>query len=139
MIRRPPRSTHCISSAASDVYKRQDFFSVFSCFLQRLFGFVADVFQQLETHVHVALLVYAGQDAARQFGDGFLWRQAGNGIQQPPDCSSTFLVSTQLAERQQLAKQLQGGVHGFGIKFDPMYSALIPCLLYTSPSPRDQA
>ena len=26
MIRRPPRSTHCISSAASDVYKRQHFF-----------------------------------------------------------------------------------------------------------------
>ena len=25
MIRRPPRSTHCISSAASDVYKRQTF------------------------------------------------------------------------------------------------------------------
>jgi len=25
MIRRPPRSTHCISSAASDVYKRQAF------------------------------------------------------------------------------------------------------------------
>ena len=25
MIRRPPRSTHCISSAASDVYKRQQF------------------------------------------------------------------------------------------------------------------
>ena len=26
MIRRPPRSTHCISSAASDVYKRQGVF-----------------------------------------------------------------------------------------------------------------
>eukprot|EP00826_Nyctotherus_ovalis_P055529 TRINITY_DN7381_c0_g1_i9.p1 TRINITY_DN7381_c0_g1~~TRINITY_DN7381_c0_g1_i9.p1 ORF type:complete len:110 (+),score=7.46 TRINITY_DN7381_c0_g1_i9:25-330(+) len=26
MIRRPPRSTHCISSAASDVYKRQGLF-----------------------------------------------------------------------------------------------------------------
>ena len=26
MIRRPPRSTHCISSAASDVYKRQPLF-----------------------------------------------------------------------------------------------------------------
>ena len=25
MIRRPPRSTHCISSAASDVYKRQSY------------------------------------------------------------------------------------------------------------------
>jgi len=24
MIRRPPRSTHCISSASSDVYKRQE-------------------------------------------------------------------------------------------------------------------
>eukprot|EP00825_Cyclidium_porcatum_P002113 TRINITY_DN10979_c0_g1_i2.p3 TRINITY_DN10979_c0_g1~~TRINITY_DN10979_c0_g1_i2.p3 ORF type:complete len:102 (+),score=17.88 TRINITY_DN10979_c0_g1_i2:130-435(+) len=28
MIRRPPRSTHCISSAASDVYKRQLFMVV---------------------------------------------------------------------------------------------------------------
>ena len=28
MIRRPPRSTHCISSAASDVYKRQGIGSV---------------------------------------------------------------------------------------------------------------
>ena len=26
MIRRPPRSTHCISSAASDVYKRQVYY-----------------------------------------------------------------------------------------------------------------
>ena len=26
IIRRPPRSTHCISSAASDVYKRQLYF-----------------------------------------------------------------------------------------------------------------
>eukprot|EP00825_Cyclidium_porcatum_P022895 TRINITY_DN25165_c0_g1_i1.p2 TRINITY_DN25165_c0_g1~~TRINITY_DN25165_c0_g1_i1.p2 ORF type:complete len:117 (-),score=15.06 TRINITY_DN25165_c0_g1_i1:77-427(-) len=25
MIRQPPRSTHCISSAASDVYKRQEY------------------------------------------------------------------------------------------------------------------
>eukprot|EP00825_Cyclidium_porcatum_P005084 TRINITY_DN1242_c0_g1_i13.p2 TRINITY_DN1242_c0_g1~~TRINITY_DN1242_c0_g1_i13.p2 ORF type:complete len:126 (+),score=25.74 TRINITY_DN1242_c0_g1_i13:118-495(+) len=38
MIRRPPRSTHCISSAASDVYKRQfhfyiSFHSFFSAFL----------------------------------------------------------------------------------------------------------
>ena len=31
MIRRPPRSTHCISSAASDVYKRQVLQGVTSC------------------------------------------------------------------------------------------------------------
>eukprot|EP01098_Paradermamoeba_levis_P008783 TRINITY_DN3628_c0_g1_i2.p1 TRINITY_DN3628_c0_g1~~TRINITY_DN3628_c0_g1_i2.p1 ORF type:complete len:142 (-),score=31.27 TRINITY_DN3628_c0_g1_i2:6-431(-) len=30
MIRRPPRSTHCISSAASDVYKRQIYNNVLS-------------------------------------------------------------------------------------------------------------
>ena len=30
MIRRPPRSTHCISSAASDVYKRQALVYVFT-------------------------------------------------------------------------------------------------------------
>ena len=29
MIRRPPRSTHCISSAASDVYKRQFIYGLF--------------------------------------------------------------------------------------------------------------
>eukprot|EP00826_Nyctotherus_ovalis_P013262 TRINITY_DN13552_c0_g1_i1.p1 TRINITY_DN13552_c0_g1~~TRINITY_DN13552_c0_g1_i1.p1 ORF type:complete len:268 (-),score=56.46 TRINITY_DN13552_c0_g1_i1:25-804(-) len=28
MIRRPPRSTHCISSAASDVYKRQVYYAI---------------------------------------------------------------------------------------------------------------
>eukprot|EP00826_Nyctotherus_ovalis_P058498 TRINITY_DN8044_c0_g1_i4.p2 TRINITY_DN8044_c0_g1~~TRINITY_DN8044_c0_g1_i4.p2 ORF type:complete len:115 (+),score=25.99 TRINITY_DN8044_c0_g1_i4:26-346(+) len=28
MIRRPPRSTHCISSAASDVYKRQKLYFI---------------------------------------------------------------------------------------------------------------
>ena len=32
MIRRPPRSTHCISSAASDVYKRQTYHNAFSYF-----------------------------------------------------------------------------------------------------------
>ena len=38
MIRRPPRSTHCISSAASDVYKRQGLFrqSRFAFFLNFL-------------------------------------------------------------------------------------------------------
>ena len=33
MIRRPPRSTHCISSAASDVYKRQAYEGVDSCWI----------------------------------------------------------------------------------------------------------
>ena len=39
MIRRPPRSTHCISSAASDVYKRQisDGFSLQGGYSRRIF------------------------------------------------------------------------------------------------------
>eukprot|EP00825_Cyclidium_porcatum_P017320 TRINITY_DN20063_c0_g1_i2.p1 TRINITY_DN20063_c0_g1~~TRINITY_DN20063_c0_g1_i2.p1 ORF type:complete len:311 (-),score=53.07 TRINITY_DN20063_c0_g1_i2:358-1290(-) len=35
MIRRPPRSTHCISSAASDVYKRQGMNSIKLIYLQQ--------------------------------------------------------------------------------------------------------
>eukprot|EP00825_Cyclidium_porcatum_P021420 TRINITY_DN23890_c0_g1_i1.p2 TRINITY_DN23890_c0_g1~~TRINITY_DN23890_c0_g1_i1.p2 ORF type:complete len:145 (-),score=24.14 TRINITY_DN23890_c0_g1_i1:36-470(-) len=31
MVRRPPRSTHCISSAASDVYKRQGIGDIIKC------------------------------------------------------------------------------------------------------------
>eukprot|EP00825_Cyclidium_porcatum_P044579 TRINITY_DN6586_c0_g1_i1.p2 TRINITY_DN6586_c0_g1~~TRINITY_DN6586_c0_g1_i1.p2 ORF type:complete len:149 (-),score=53.33 TRINITY_DN6586_c0_g1_i1:281-727(-) len=34
MIRRPPRSTHCISSAASDVYKRQKEEQIFTDYEQ---------------------------------------------------------------------------------------------------------
>ena len=44
MIRRPPRSTHCISSAASDVYKRQTLL-----FETKVFA-VCD--RQLEKYVH---------------------------------------------------------------------------------------
>ena len=48
MIRRPPRSTHCISSAASDVYKRQavwlSFFPPFnSCTLQYIYLYALQV------------------------------------------------------------------------------------------------
>eukprot|EP00825_Cyclidium_porcatum_P013034 TRINITY_DN1681_c0_g1_i1.p3 TRINITY_DN1681_c0_g1~~TRINITY_DN1681_c0_g1_i1.p3 ORF type:complete len:257 (+),score=20.39 TRINITY_DN1681_c0_g1_i1:119-889(+) len=41
MIRRPPRSTHCISSAASDVYKRQIYFFQY-CIYQLFFYLVTD-------------------------------------------------------------------------------------------------
>ena len=47
MIRRPPRSTHCISSAASDVYKRQAIVSTMTVpeFFLYLCGCVALVHQ----------------------------------------------------------------------------------------------
>lgn len=69
---------------------------------------MADVFQQLEAHLQIALLVDARQYAGRQFGHNFLRRQAGNRIRQPTNCGCTFLVSTQLTERKLFAKKLQG-------------------------------
>eukprot|EP00825_Cyclidium_porcatum_P040545 TRINITY_DN5148_c0_g1_i1.p1 TRINITY_DN5148_c0_g1~~TRINITY_DN5148_c0_g1_i1.p1 ORF type:complete len:112 (-),score=13.59 TRINITY_DN5148_c0_g1_i1:174-509(-) len=39
MIRRPPRSTHCISSAASDVYKRQVYWVYSCCILNCVYCF----------------------------------------------------------------------------------------------------
>eukprot|EP00826_Nyctotherus_ovalis_P021864 TRINITY_DN17134_c0_g3_i2.p1 TRINITY_DN17134_c0_g3~~TRINITY_DN17134_c0_g3_i2.p1 ORF type:complete len:121 (-),score=14.79 TRINITY_DN17134_c0_g3_i2:23-361(-) len=39
MIRRPPRSTHCISSAASDVYKRQLLFHIKNVILKHSYLF----------------------------------------------------------------------------------------------------
>eukprot|EP00825_Cyclidium_porcatum_P024717 TRINITY_DN2708_c0_g1_i6.p1 TRINITY_DN2708_c0_g1~~TRINITY_DN2708_c0_g1_i6.p1 ORF type:complete len:175 (+),score=4.49 TRINITY_DN2708_c0_g1_i6:25-549(+) len=54
MIRRPPRSTHCISSAASDVYKRQLYVSWLSflfCFLVLLLLYPV-VFCQIFVHFY---------------------------------------------------------------------------------------
>jgi len=44
MIRRPPRSTHCISSAASDVYKRQ---------MRRIANVKGDRFRAIHTGVMI--------------------------------------------------------------------------------------
>eukprot|EP00825_Cyclidium_porcatum_P020770 TRINITY_DN23401_c0_g1_i1.p3 TRINITY_DN23401_c0_g1~~TRINITY_DN23401_c0_g1_i1.p3 ORF type:complete len:103 (+),score=11.61 TRINITY_DN23401_c0_g1_i1:135-443(+) len=43
MIRRPPRSTHCISSAASDVYKRQ---------VKRNYGYCYAKYNPQNFHIH---------------------------------------------------------------------------------------
>ena len=50
MIRRPPRSTHCISSAASDVYKRQPFESE-AADKGTAFNAIIDCYVHCENHV----------------------------------------------------------------------------------------
>eukprot|EP00825_Cyclidium_porcatum_P007656 TRINITY_DN13840_c0_g1_i1.p3 TRINITY_DN13840_c0_g1~~TRINITY_DN13840_c0_g1_i1.p3 ORF type:complete len:180 (-),score=18.68 TRINITY_DN13840_c0_g1_i1:475-1014(-) len=57
MIRRPPRSTHCISSAASDVYKRQvstqsTWAKIVDSKMQRLYNFV-----HLQAQIIISLLI----------------------------------------------------------------------------------
>ena len=85
---------------------------------QRLFALVANIFQQLETHVQVGLLAHRGQYAGCQLGDRLLRRQAGHRVEQATDCCRTFLFGTVLAKRKQLAKDLQRGVQGVWIYFD---------------------
>eukprot|EP00826_Nyctotherus_ovalis_P017460 TRINITY_DN15149_c0_g1_i1.p1 TRINITY_DN15149_c0_g1~~TRINITY_DN15149_c0_g1_i1.p1 ORF type:complete len:129 (-),score=44.14 TRINITY_DN15149_c0_g1_i1:129-491(-) len=51
MIRRPPRSTHCISSAASDVYKRQ---AVDAKMFQYRFGEYCEIKEYMENLVPAA-------------------------------------------------------------------------------------
>eukprot|EP00826_Nyctotherus_ovalis_P047379 TRINITY_DN5444_c0_g1_i1.p1 TRINITY_DN5444_c0_g1~~TRINITY_DN5444_c0_g1_i1.p1 ORF type:complete len:194 (+),score=60.93 TRINITY_DN5444_c0_g1_i1:39-584(+) len=58
MIRRPPRSTHCISSAASDVYKRQvcNLFRARIYKLPIIFGGLLSVHQVTNVFLHTPRL-----------------------------------------------------------------------------------
>eukprot|EP00825_Cyclidium_porcatum_P003956 TRINITY_DN11839_c0_g1_i2.p5 TRINITY_DN11839_c0_g1~~TRINITY_DN11839_c0_g1_i2.p5 ORF type:complete len:136 (-),score=20.06 TRINITY_DN11839_c0_g1_i2:1516-1923(-) len=58
MIRRPPRSTHCISSAASDVYKRQMlyFLIVLNCFAEYPPGYIILFQQPLKVRTEIFLI-----------------------------------------------------------------------------------
>eukprot|EP00825_Cyclidium_porcatum_P052532 TRINITY_DN9982_c0_g1_i2.p1 TRINITY_DN9982_c0_g1~~TRINITY_DN9982_c0_g1_i2.p1 ORF type:complete len:248 (+),score=58.61 TRINITY_DN9982_c0_g1_i2:135-878(+) len=59
MIRRPPRSTHCISSAASDVYKRQnERIPRYLKWLDQSFILEKDQFEALESSTSTRLTVY---------------------------------------------------------------------------------
>eukprot|EP00831_Metopus_contortus_P027926 TRINITY_DN23354_c0_g1_i2.p1 TRINITY_DN23354_c0_g1~~TRINITY_DN23354_c0_g1_i2.p1 ORF type:complete len:111 (-),score=22.87 TRINITY_DN23354_c0_g1_i2:112-444(-) len=100
MIRRPPRSTQGVSSAASDVYKRQE--ELCKKINQQCFGI-------------------------SESGIGY-------------DLDWTTIELTQ--KGFQTIFTINGeGLDLVRLHIDnitvPMYSALIPCLLYTSPSPRD--
>eukprot|EP00825_Cyclidium_porcatum_P046861 TRINITY_DN7482_c0_g1_i9.p2 TRINITY_DN7482_c0_g1~~TRINITY_DN7482_c0_g1_i9.p2 ORF type:complete len:227 (+),score=56.58 TRINITY_DN7482_c0_g1_i9:120-800(+) len=61
MIRRPPRSTHCISSAASDVYKRQ----IYKCLIN-LFVFLFFLFQQSVIIYNIQKIFGKGQKKTTQ-------------------------------------------------------------------------
>eukprot|EP00826_Nyctotherus_ovalis_P049309 TRINITY_DN5946_c0_g1_i11.p2 TRINITY_DN5946_c0_g1~~TRINITY_DN5946_c0_g1_i11.p2 ORF type:complete len:129 (+),score=18.81 TRINITY_DN5946_c0_g1_i11:23-388(+) len=57
MIRRPPRSTHCISSAASDVYKRQVYMACSWCGCCVGLFFFADGALDAFDHIELLLLL----------------------------------------------------------------------------------
>eukprot|EP00825_Cyclidium_porcatum_P022582 TRINITY_DN24851_c0_g1_i2.p1 TRINITY_DN24851_c0_g1~~TRINITY_DN24851_c0_g1_i2.p1 ORF type:complete len:198 (-),score=-12.03 TRINITY_DN24851_c0_g1_i2:7-600(-) len=67
MIRRPPRSTHCISSAASDVYKRQvlSFTSLLVSVDPDSFAHVNQVRRRVQTCLESPILQHPRQHVAR--------------------------------------------------------------------------
>eukprot|EP00825_Cyclidium_porcatum_P035305 TRINITY_DN37023_c0_g1_i1.p3 TRINITY_DN37023_c0_g1~~TRINITY_DN37023_c0_g1_i1.p3 ORF type:complete len:108 (-),score=35.40 TRINITY_DN37023_c0_g1_i1:85-408(-) len=107
MMRRPPRSTHCISSAASDVYKRQ--------YQRRVHG--AEYMGQSTWAYEIAGKMHL----ARQCLLFSKW-MCLYCIQNQED--EFFKIQNQLTEQVELM-------------VNPLYQLV--CLLYTSPSPRDQA
>eukprot|EP00825_Cyclidium_porcatum_P010618 TRINITY_DN15437_c0_g1_i3.p1 TRINITY_DN15437_c0_g1~~TRINITY_DN15437_c0_g1_i3.p1 ORF type:complete len:104 (-),score=30.83 TRINITY_DN15437_c0_g1_i3:72-383(-) len=103
MIRRPPRSTHCISSAASDVYKRQGINA----------EYMGDDNEYDSEGLKIRIPKYNGNpNLCAQKGAFTLWQ-----IHNP------------------LNSQVQNG----SIKSVSRTPLDKFCLLYTSPSPRDQA
>ncbi len=61
MIRRPPRSTHCISSAASSVYKRQDLDAVVHKSDYLIVKWDESVFRGGGTHGEVTMAYWLGK------------------------------------------------------------------------------
>ena len=67
MIRRPPRSTLITSSAASDVYKRQDIYHYYLRFFE------------VETLDQTLFLIGVATDYAKEYPDApYIWKQNKN-------------------------------------------------------------
>eukprot|EP00825_Cyclidium_porcatum_P003514 TRINITY_DN11632_c0_g1_i3.p2 TRINITY_DN11632_c0_g1~~TRINITY_DN11632_c0_g1_i3.p2 ORF type:complete len:135 (-),score=24.80 TRINITY_DN11632_c0_g1_i3:105-509(-) len=134
MIRRPPRSTHCISSAASDVYKRQ----VLNASLK-------------EQSVDVAEVIVVGAKPSA-FGTTKTGASTNISTEQMailPSISRSLDDFTRLSPYSGAGNSFGGrdgrlnNVTIDGANFNNNFglSNGLPggCLLYTSPSPRDQA
>eukprot|EP00825_Cyclidium_porcatum_P047674 TRINITY_DN7795_c0_g1_i3.p2 TRINITY_DN7795_c0_g1~~TRINITY_DN7795_c0_g1_i3.p2 ORF type:complete len:129 (-),score=43.10 TRINITY_DN7795_c0_g1_i3:95-481(-) len=128
MIRRPPRSTHCISSAASDVYKRQ--VSTQSTW--------DDQHQDMRNvWVVIPPKEYAHKNTIR-FIDEYMTKVIVDlksfsliyDINDKLDFVKKFGMPT-------IPMEIKNNTENVSSSKLPDYS--MNCLLYTSPSPRDQA
>eukprot|EP00825_Cyclidium_porcatum_P043534 TRINITY_DN6196_c0_g1_i28.p3 TRINITY_DN6196_c0_g1~~TRINITY_DN6196_c0_g1_i28.p3 ORF type:complete len:138 (+),score=42.94 TRINITY_DN6196_c0_g1_i28:80-493(+) len=137
MIRRPPRSTHCISSAASDVYKRQvstqstweaDNIIAVDMPLERtpsdILESVVEKVEQVDEGKGVLLLVDMG--SLNSLGEVITERTHIS-------TKSIDMVSTPIVLEAVRKCAL------CDTDLNSIYTYLCTCLLYTSPSPRDQA
>eukprot|EP00831_Metopus_contortus_P021865 TRINITY_DN19868_c0_g1_i1.p1 TRINITY_DN19868_c0_g1~~TRINITY_DN19868_c0_g1_i1.p1 ORF type:complete len:142 (+),score=21.69 TRINITY_DN19868_c0_g1_i1:71-496(+) len=131
MIRRPPRSTQGVSSAASDVYKRQDIYKA-----SRLR--IIPRFQQSQLFEYeLASLLYDIRKSAKRTkpnGNIILEIFALNLFDSAIPSNNSLLEEKQLiiAELCSILARFPGPINNQYLSW--FYNT---CLLYTSPSPRD--
>ena len=124
MIRRPPRSTHCISSAASDVYKRQGRVGYYAVQWAKQNG--ATVIATASSESSAEQCTNAGADLV---------------VGHPSEESAKEIL--EYTNGKKIDRVVEGD---FGANLLPILDVLktsgtiatySSCLLYTSPSPRD--
>eukprot|EP01015_Nassula_variabilis_P003613 TRINITY_DN12442_c0_g1_i1.p1 TRINITY_DN12442_c0_g1~~TRINITY_DN12442_c0_g1_i1.p1 ORF type:complete len:128 (+),score=63.29 TRINITY_DN12442_c0_g1_i1:9-392(+) len=126
MIRRPPRSTQSRSSAASDVYKRQNTLPANS-FIMLRFDTTPPPFEQ-EINSTCKITTANNQESLCSV----IIPAALTGTEQG---SVKIVVEEQLEKPESdLSHLLEIVMYGFKVKDSAISNV---CLLYTSPSPRD--
>eukprot|EP00825_Cyclidium_porcatum_P032694 TRINITY_DN34906_c0_g1_i1.p2 TRINITY_DN34906_c0_g1~~TRINITY_DN34906_c0_g1_i1.p2 ORF type:complete len:134 (-),score=25.14 TRINITY_DN34906_c0_g1_i1:120-521(-) len=133
MIRRPPRSTHCISSAASDVYKRQTQSTWGIIKLKLILINQKPTMNTTSSKSEKYRLHYPYSVSSQRYLTNTFEQQKptytyySNDISPPPLISHKTMGYPTTIETRPLTQ----------ITHSPIMS--YTCLLYTSPSPRDQA
>eukprot|EP00825_Cyclidium_porcatum_P042696 TRINITY_DN589_c0_g1_i15.p1 TRINITY_DN589_c0_g1~~TRINITY_DN589_c0_g1_i15.p1 ORF type:complete len:193 (-),score=58.03 TRINITY_DN589_c0_g1_i15:66-644(-) len=168
MIRRPPRSTHCISSAASDVYKRQGInaeymgglvgeFALFMSALKQVAS-QQESLQQLSEYINMKenLIVLFKEILGKVVAEGSIDIGVNQIIEQAlqEKDKEVTLANWQLAKAEIIEDVYQLLITNISsvilstirdneekLQIAPklVNDLLYTCLLYTSPSPRDQA
>eukprot|EP00826_Nyctotherus_ovalis_P041919 TRINITY_DN4271_c0_g1_i1.p1 TRINITY_DN4271_c0_g1~~TRINITY_DN4271_c0_g1_i1.p1 ORF type:complete len:194 (+),score=41.22 TRINITY_DN4271_c0_g1_i1:30-611(+) len=119
MIRRPPRSTHCISSAASDVYKRQGFYSASQERQRALKSFVLKSFRyapNTKMFEHVLKARARGERASRHSAgrrpESSISECYGNKRIETDESyvNKSFVVSSKMRETNKQRKKVQKSV-----------------------------
>eukprot|EP00658_Telonema_sp_P-2_P063683 TRINITY_DN52458_c0_g1_i1.p1 TRINITY_DN52458_c0_g1~~TRINITY_DN52458_c0_g1_i1.p1 ORF type:complete len:160 (-),score=34.32 TRINITY_DN52458_c0_g1_i1:102-581(-) len=158
MIRRPPRSTLSSSSAASDVYKRQQCgqctaqFKQFSADVgglqtpdtaavvnQKSFNPLAECVQQAGRQLGVEIAETLNAVEAHGMQQGVqAWTQATNGIDPARhQIQRAFAPNGTAPDVQQMSIEEFRGCQIWMYGLATRLQACQGCLLYTSPSPRD--
>ena len=153
MIRRPPRSTHCISSAASDVYKRQADSPV--TWMNSVIdgrpvvprtGYIVEFNALWYNALMFAASILVGDDATK--ADESAKREAAHYERMADRCQKAF-VETFVNEHGYLFDYVTEGKTDWSVRPNMIFAAALDysplsqsqrksCLLYTSPSPRDR-